>query len=156
MSAAQQAHPGSPQRRVAGASLLLIVFALLVIGCRGSGSASSASGRPSPAADPFAGTWRMDSGDRVLFVISANGHIYTVVQGSPGAPDYVPLAVLRRSGDQLSGDATITDTNGRLTLSLGTGPAQLALNFDEPKMNGPFDTTLTRVSASTATPKPVP
>ncbi len=131
--------------RVTALLSLVLLIALLVAGCGGS-----------EQADPFAGTWRMDSGDRVLFVISASGDTYTIVQGSPGAPDYVPVAELRRSGDKLSGDANISETDGVLTLSVGTDPTQLVLNFDGPKMNGPFDTTLTKVSFSTATPTPVP
>ena len=133
-----------------------LVAALLVVGCGGSGSTGTASGSPSPAADPFTGTWRMDSGDRVLFVISANGDTYSVVQGAPGAAGYVPLAVLQRSGDELSGDAPIAEPEGRLTLTIGTDPAHMALKFDGPKVNAPLDTTLTKVSTSTATPTPVP
>ena len=137
-----------------GVVLSLVLFiAVLIAGCGGSEPGATSS---SAQADPFAGTWRMDSGDRVRFVISTDGDQYTIVQGSPGADGYVPVAVLQRTGDTLSGDATITDTEGRLTLGVGSSPEQLALTFDGPKITGPVTTTLTRLSGSTATPTPVP
>ena len=89
------------------------------------------------------------------FVISSIGDTCTVAQGSPAAPDHVPFAVRQRAGDQLSGEATFTETKGRLMLNRSSDPAQLALSFDEPRMNGHVETMLTRVS-STATSIPVP
>ena len=130
--------------------VLVLVTALALVGC---GSASTAAS-PSPSADPFAGTWRMDSGDHVTFVISTADDEYTVVQGSPGSSTYTPLGVLARNGDSLSGPATVTETDGQLTLTLSGNGSKLALGFDAANMTSPFETTLTKVSGSTATPVP--
>jgi hypothetical protein len=142
--------------RIAGVLSLCIVAALLVAGCAGSDSAGTASGSPSSASDSLSGTWRMDSTDGVLFVISARGDGYTVFQWLPGTDHYDRLAVLQRSGDKLSGDLAASGYSGQLTLTLRKAGAQLAMRFYGPDMNGPLHATLTKISGSTATPTPVP
>jgi len=140
----------------------ILAVAFLLAGCGGaatppSATSPSASSSAGLATESFVGTWRMNSGDRVRWVISERRGKYTVLQGAPGNIDYVRLAVLKRRGNQLSGSASISTADvGTYKLRIGKVPGQMLFTFDATNMSSPLHTTLTKLSGSTATPTPVP
>ena len=136
--------------------------ALLLAGCGGAATSPpatspGASDSASTTTDPFVGTWRMDHGDRVRWVISESGGRYTIVQGAPADTRYMREGVLTRQANHLSGDVFVTTgAPGRAELSIGKIPTHMSLTVDAPQLSKPFRETLTRMSESTATPTPVP
>ena len=142
---------------------LAIAAVLLLSGC-GHASAPSTGQSSAPHAgqsnaphDPFVGTWRVNLGDRVRWVIRERSGRYWVTQGRPGDADYRRLALLTRYGDQLSGKMPIsTHSMATILLRIGNVPGQLLLTFYATNMATPIQTILTKLSDSTATPTPVP
>ena len=113
--------------------------------------------------DPFEGTWRMNSGDRVRWVISRHDGQYNVVQGWVGNTGYARVGAFARHGDRLSGSWRVVDpTTGKpaeekwVTLTVGKATGQLRFHYDATTVSKPFDTTMTKLSDSTSTPNPVP
>ena len=126
------------------------LLVLVLVGC----------GQKDGQADKYVGTWRMESGDHVRLVVTADGGAYRIVQGVPGAERYTPLAVFRLSGDELVGKApSPADPNApqdEYRLRLSDKQGQLSFAWTSQALTKPFRTTLTKLSDSTATPVPVP
>jgi hypothetical protein len=135
---------------------LALIAVLLLAGC-GQASVPSA-GQSSAPGDPFVGTWRVNAGDRVRWVIGARpAGRYTVTQGVPGDIEYRKLGLFTRHGDQLSGRVlTSTDVMSTFLLRSGNAPGQLLLTFSATNLSTLVQMTLTKLSDSTAKPTPVP
>jgi hypothetical protein len=123
----------------------------------GSLMALSACGASTAQTSPFAGTWRMDSGDHPRWVIAGQGDQFSVAQGTPGSSSYLKIAELNRSGDGLRGTILVTSgLEGEAHLSIDDSGEHITLVVDGSGLQSPISTTLSRVSGSTATPTPVP
>jgi hypothetical protein len=126
---------------------LVFAAAVILAGCGGSAAQTS----------PFAGTWRMDSGDHPRWVIAAQDGRFSVVQGTQGSGSYLKIAELEPSGDKLAGRILVTSgVEGDAHLSIDDSGGQITLVVDGSTLQSPIKTTLSRVSDSTATPTPVP
>jgi hypothetical protein len=128
-----------PERSVR-LTLILAVVAAFLVGCGGTSS------------DPFAGTWRLDSGDKPTWVIRPVDDGYSIVAGWPGRDSYRSVGTFTRNGDQLveRRDAPA------YTITHSTDPDRLTLLNRDPSLPTEGRTTLVRLSDSTATPTPVP
>jgi hypothetical protein len=116
-----------------------------------------ACGRSTVQTDPFVGTWRMDSGDHPRWVITELGGKYTVAQGTKGAPDYLKIAVLDRSGGNLHGNILVTTgVGGQTNLAIDDSGKHIDFVVDGEELSSPITATLTKLSDSTEIPTPVP
>jgi hypothetical protein len=150
---------GGVTRLVRSASAIAAVFAVgtLLVACGGLTPVASPSA--SVAANPFVGTWRMDSGRPWTLVISAHGARYSILAGKHGKSRYLPLAgtPFTRTGNRLKGEWHPGGTGlNRVVFALGKSAGQLVVTETSRDLKRPFRATLTRLSSSTATPTPVP
>jgi hypothetical protein len=129
--------------------LLCGAVALLLAGC----------GHAATAKDPFVGTWRLNSGERVRYVISKHDGVYTVAERWPGRTTWV--TIFARSGDHLIGMTNIRSrATGKLVgiehfeFSVGQVPERLLFHFDATNQKLSSDDTMSRTSDSAAIPTP--
>jgi hypothetical protein len=106
------------------------------------------------SADPFMGTWSMDSGEKPRWVITRDDGEYTIFQGFPGAQRYSINRHWKRIGDRILRWEARTNPDNYWELLLDSEGQVLLL--ESPNLLEPSRVTLTRVSDSTETPVPVP
>jgi hypothetical protein len=145
----------SRRRRVRSLALILAAAALMLVGCS-STAQPSASPSPSPSADPFAGTWRVDSAE-ATFVISLERGLYKALAVSPGLSGVTDLGACTRQGSSLSCRVERGETAGdtyRFTLT--SDPATLEVAELEKGGSEPARAVAVRLSTSTASPTALP
>ena len=143
------------RKRVRSLALALVAAGILLSAGCSSVVQPSASPSPSPPANPFVGTWRLDWAE-ATFVISNDHGQYRVLAVSPGVSGVTDLGACTRQGTSLVCRANAGEIAGDVhRFTLTSQPTRLKV-VELQKGEKPAGGIALKVSASTDSPTPSP